>query len=292
MGLILTASETEYLLSTRQKMTRPAKFRSLIRVDRSAPPWAESIAVKQLDSFADFIVVQSMGDNLPKATVDATKASQPFYTFAAGYDVFDLEIERARKTGVEIASAKSLANAVRSEQILDAIAFGDWANPAINGLNDAGTPPLPSGGAWTGQGVSGTTILNELHGLANAVEANSMETAAADTIVLSLARFQLLVTTRLGDGTDRTVLEAFKAQNPYIKRILPWNRCATAGVGGVQRAIAFDSLNPLGPAMVIARELTDHEQVRKELGVSIAQSFTTAGVVIEMSETVAYLDGI
>jgi len=292
MGLTLTASETEFLIATRQRQTRPAKFRSLIRVDRSTPPWAESVAVKQLEAFADFTIVQTMNDQLPKATVDATKASQPVYTFAAGYDVFDLEIERARKTGVDLGSAKALANGIRAEQILDAIAFGNWANPAINGLNDAGTAPLPSGGVWTGQTVAGTTILNELHGLANAVEANSLETASADTIVLSLARFQLLVTTRLGDGTDRTVLEAFKAQNPYIKRILPWNHCATAGANGEQRAIAFDSLNPLGPVMMIARELTDHDPVRKELGVSIAQSFTTAGVVIEMSETVAYLDGI
>jgi hypothetical protein len=291
MPLVLTRSELTYLAATRMKQTRPARFREMLRVDRSVPIWAGDVEVAQIETYADFKVIQTMTQDLPKSSLDRTSSKQSIHVFAAGYDVFDIEIERARKLGISLDNMKSKANAMRAEQILNSIAAGQYATPAINGITDAGTTPIAAGGTWDST-TNPTTILDALHGVVNAVAVNSKEVASADTLLLPQSTYHLITTKRLGDGTDRTVLTALRAQSPYLRRIMSWYPLETASAGGGKRVIAYDSASPLGPRMVISQELTDHEPARQPLGYTIAQTFATAGVVIEMGETVAYLDDV
>lgn len=294
MTLNLTTRDLDYLSATRYNRFRPSKFRSILRVDHSTPPWADRVEVRTIDMYADFKLINGLDDALPKAQIDATSATQVIREFAAAYDVSTRQIERARKFGLDLDATKSLANQTRSEQLLDAIAAVGDAGAGLFGLTTLPGPVAavaPPVAVWT-VATDPQVILDQMHALRFAVTNASLEGLVADAMALPLPAFQLIATMRLSDGTPETVLTAFQKQAPEIKSIVGWFRLNAAGFGGASRMVAFDSAAPEGPRMVIPEELRDHPPVQKSLGYEIAQTVRTAGVIADADESVRYLDGV
>jgi hypothetical protein len=288
----LAPRELDFLVATRAKLYRPSQFRSILRVDRSVPEWANRIELRVIESFAEPVVIKNTSDNLPTPTIDMSSATQPVYQYGLAYQVTRRQILQARQLGQDLESVYSVANQTATETFLDAVAAGvhTTGKPALPGLTSAGTTPIQTLANITAASDP-DTVLAYLHSVINAVAENSKENFRADTLAMPLALYHIIVSMRLGTTTDGTVLTALLRESPYVKKVVSWNRLATLGTAGyARRIVAFDSVAAEGPRMVIAKELTDAPPIPKGLGWEVPQDFVTAGVAVDAHETVAYLD--
>jgi hypothetical protein len=283
-------------MATRVQRFRPNPWRNIIRKEAPAPWCVERIEVQKIDMYADVKPTNMVKGTPPKPSIARAQSHFGVYEFQCAYDVLDVEVERARGMGLDLVSYKAIANQTAVEKKLDEIAAGGETLLSLPGLANNSTVAASYtvtkvGGAWS-DSVDPEDMLADLHNLANAVYENSLENFSADTIVLPLSKYHLIVKTRLGDGTDETVLTAFTKQSPYVRKVVPWNRLATLGAGNGTRAVAFDSQAAEGPKMIVLKELTDDAPVRQGRGYEINQSFIVGGVMIEHETTLAYMDGI
>lgn len=293
MSLVLSRRETDYLLGTRLKRYRPNFFRQILRVTSEAPPWAERLEIVKIEQFASVKPSVLARGTPPKPSVSRGQLFQGIVEYQAGYDINDQEIARCRALGTDLDITSAVANQQAFETKFEEIASGAETELSLPGLgNISGANAVTATATWDDD-LEPEAILQDLHRLVFAVTEGSLQNCNADTVALPLAKFHYIARTRLSDGTNHTILTAFREQSPYVKRVIAWNRFATLGANGVTRACAFDSVSDLGPRMVIPQEVTDHTPVRKTgTSVEVTQTVRVVGVMTENEKSVAYMDSI
>jgi len=297
----LTRRELDFFLKERVQRFRPKKFRQIMRIDSSVPEWAERVEIQKIAMYGDVRPTSHIGsDKLMMPTFDRSQNFLSVVEFEAGYDVRDGDLARAAQVGLTALPAKkAAANQTRAEEILEEIAAVGNANntdwPTLYGIaNNASVTATDSPTDGWADSTATSVILNDLHGLVDNVYTGSKELYPADTVLLPVTSYRFVARKRIGDGTSDTILEAFLRQNPDVKRVIPWYKLETAGSGGTttKRAVAFHSLSEESPRMIIPRELTDHQPKRELFGYVVGQTMRTAGVLIESTLMVRYLDDI
>lgn len=297
MSVELTHRELDYLVAQREELFRPNKFRRIMQIDTSAPSWAERVEIEKITMYGDVRPTVAGGSDKPRSpTMDRASGYLRIFEFEAMYDIRYSDLERVAAMGLgSLDVRKSAANQTRAEQILDQIAcVGDNSEagwPTMPGLANSGdVTPAAASGVWSNASDT-SDILNDMHSCVDSVHSGSLEIFTANRLLMSLAKFQFIARKRLGDGTDMTILSAFREQAPGVE-VAAWNRLATAGAGSVQRMVAFDASKPESPRMILTRELTDNPPAPTLYGYEIGQTMRTAGVLIEQSSALAYTDGI
>lgn len=280
-----------WLLEETHALYRPAFWRSFIRKTSNIPTWVQKVQITTVQDFARLVPSQYLGAALPKPTLSKTEKLVNMVSFLCGYDLMDRDVDRAAMTGTNVSSALPRANSTAAEQLLDTIAsIGDPFGLGMVGLFNNTDVATVSGTGTAWASATFAQILSDCNGLVNAIAVGSLQNFKGDTLLVPLAQYQLMSSTR--SSFDRTVLEVFMTQNPTIRRVAPWDRLKTAGSGGVTRACAFDSTAPEGPQMLVSKELTSNPALPKQFGVEIAQEMICGGVLIEQAQSVKYMDGI
>ena len=112
-----------------------------------------------------------------------------------------------------------------------------------------------------------------------------------NTLVLPDAQWAIIATLQKSTGSDLTVMEWLLKNFPGLQRIEPWYRMATAGAGGIPRAVAYN----LSPDILTQEIPSEFEQLplfQKGQNFTVETMATTAGTALYYPRSVRYLDGL
>jgi hypothetical protein len=121
----------------------------------------------------------------------------------------------------------------------DEVALGVPGAKTFGLLNNPNVPVVTTtGGTWAS--AAGLAMLKDMNDIVTTQMVNTEEVEKGDTMLMSIAAYRKITTTYVDAGAtnQRTVLEAFKAQNPGIT-VATWNKLATAGATGGGRIVFY-----------------------------------------------------
>jgi hypothetical protein len=294
----------------------PLKARTFIPVDSSDDPGAEFTTYVMLTEVGVAKLVTSRGMDLPKVNVFRKEYHRQYHDLGASYDYSVKELRQAQfgsKNGrgpsfnLDMSLAKMARKAI--DFGLDKVgAIGSATSATISGLStgigaDVGmlgllnqtnassyTPATGAGGSTNWDLKTPDEILADLNGFYTSIVVATREAFEPDVFLLPVEEHRKISTTRMGDGSDKTILQLFKEQNPGVE-VERWLHCKGAGTNGVERAVAFKSDD-----MVLSFKISvPFEQMPVEYRNRIFKTdcmARTAGVVVRYPIAIAYMDGI
>lgn len=278
------------------------KARKLIPVSSEADPGAENIFYRQYDQSGLAKIVANYADDLPDADVSGKEFSTPVRTLGASYK-YNLQEMRAAVYG-NVPLEQRRANAARRAiaQKENTLAFQGDANSGLVGLftapNVTSVSIPATGSGSTTQWVNKTPdqILYDMNLVANTVVSVSLGVENPDTMLLPLSQFNYVASTARSDFSDKTILNYFLENNPYIKQVEWVNELATAGSSGSGSApYARMYAYRRSPEVLTLEIPSDFEQLDLEIRnliykVPCIERF--GGVLIYYPLALAYGDGI
>jgi hypothetical protein len=182
------------------------------------------------------------------------------------------------------------------EQKIDLlIQTGDAAYGMKGLLNQSGTNTyvVPNGGLGSPLWVNKTSdeILTDLNAMANAPSNATNGIEYPDTMVLPIAQYDLISQKPRSSTSDTTIKEFFLGNSPYIKEIIPWWPCKTAGAAGVTRAVTYRrDLEALWYYM--PQEFQAMAPQLRNLEYIVPCTADFGGVHVRLPKSITYADGI
>lgn len=222
------------------------QYPSLIPVDTSAHPFAQTVTYYSSDKFGRADWINGNADDIPLAGTELAEHKTSVYTAAIGYGWGWEEVNVAMMLGRNLQSDDAMAARRAYEEMVDRVMLYGDATKGFKGLIDYTGVSAASltNGDWTGTGTTEDDILEDVNDLIMGTATDTAYTSMADTLLMSHTRLNLLATTRLGD-TQSTILEFLRRNNTYTATtgqpltIRAIRGLATAGAGNTQRIIAY-----------------------------------------------------
>lgn len=270
--------------------------RQLIPVDNSVDPGKETIRYEQYEMYGIAKIISDYADDLPRADVAGREFFSVVRTLGASYGYSQQELRAARAAGAPLVQRKADAAKRAVEQAIDRIAqVGDTARNMLGLLNqpNVSTYVIPAG-------VSGFTdwrrktpdeIAEDINGAINSIVSNTKGVEIPDTVLLPIEQYTLIATRRMGDGSDKTILDFVLDSNSYVNQIVPWYALNGAGSGGVDRMMVYRR-DPDALQLIIPMEFTQHTPQERNLEVVIPCEARIGGVVFYYPMSACYADGI
>lgn len=297
MTLVLS-EELRYVTQSRKQKFRPSRFRSLLPIDSSVPTWATEVEHSEITESGEDPIVIGNGTvkNLPTPTIDRSAGYIKILRFGYAYGYSDDEVEKAARLGIRLSDAKAVANQGRVERFLDSIAVGEkLATLGLPGIANDASVTVYTASTKTSGGTpwpNGTfeEIYADIAQSLDAIQTQTLENHTGALVMVPLVRYQLLART-MHPTMPISLLALLRQQLPGV-RIESWNRLATKDAAGTGPRMITMATGEDVARMIIPSELVDDTPIRVPFGVEIAQSFKTAGVLIETPTAIAYTDGI
>ena len=222
------------------------QYPSLIPVDTSAHPFAQTVTYYSGDKFGKAGWINGNADDIPLAGTELTQHKTSVYTAAIGYGWGWEEVNVAMMTGRNLQNDDAMAARRAYEEMVDRVALAGDADKNFDGLLDnAGvTATSATNGDWLGTGTTEDQILQDVNDVVMSIATDTLYTSVADTLLMSPERLNYLATVRLGD-TTMTLLQFIRANNTYTAMtgqpltIRGVRGLSTAGAGVTQRMIAY-----------------------------------------------------
>ncbi|MNS39596.1 hypothetical protein D3C72_718830 [compost metagenome] len=240
------ARELEHVKAqTYDKRYPDLKARSLFPVSSDAGPAAESITYYQYDMVGVARIIGSYAKNLPRADVRGRKFTSPVESLGASYGYTLQDVRAAAATGKPLEQRKANAARRAIEQQINTIALFGNADYNLPGfLTNANVPvsTVPADGTGSSTKLNTKTpdkILRDMNALANGIVEDTKGAEVPTTLLLPLDQFTYIATTRLGDGSDTTILKHFLENSPFIKEVDWVNELKGAGTAGADVMVAY-----------------------------------------------------
>jgi hypothetical protein len=266
-------------------------------------PVARGIRVATYRMFETLGVAKFVGNgatDLPIVDVAGQEFPNVMHALGAGYGYDWFELESGGATGVALDSIRAEAARRVITQGLDrllAIGGADQGKPNLNGLftqSDVtvSQSPVQFDDPTADPDAIAAAITGPMGEIIDALNDAELGEMSGWTVVMPAAQYTAIASRRMGDGSDRTILDFVLSTSPWISRIEPWSRArgmATLGSGdrmaiypasseviAHQTPVIFDSL-PV--------QWTGFRAVVPCYGV-------TGGVVVRYPVAMRYVDGI
>lgn len=271
------------------------KGRSLVP-KKSLPEGATFASYSEQDEYGSAKIISSGADDLPRAEVSRTETLVQIYTVGDAYAYTTMELKKAAFARQSLDAAKAMAARRIMEQKIDLlIQTGDAAYGMKGLLNQSGTNTyvVPNGGLGSPLWVNKTSdeILTDLNAMANAPSNATNGIEYPDTMVLPIAQYDLISQKPRSSTSDTTIKEFFLGNSPYIKEIIPWWPCKTAGAAGVTRAVTYRrDLEALWYYM--PQEFQAMAPQLRNLEYLIPCTCDFGGVHVRLPMSITYADGI
>lgn len=271
------------------------KGRSLVP-KKALPDGATFASYTEQDEYGSAKIISSGADDLPRAEVSRTETMVQIYTVGDAYAYTTMELKKAAFARMSLDAAKAMAARRIMEQKIDLLLqTGDAAYGMKGLLNQSGTNTyvVPNGGLGSPLWVNKTSdeILTDLNAMANAPSNATNGIEYPDTMVLPIAQYDLISQKPRSSTSDTTVKEFFLGNSPYIKEIIPWWPCKTAGAAGVTRAVTYrKDLEALWYYM--PQEFQAMAPQLRNLEYLIPCTCDFGGVHVRLPKSITYADGI
>jgi hypothetical protein len=220
------------------------QYQSLIPVDTSAHPFAQSVVYYSSDKYGRAAWLNGGSDDMPKAGTERFQYKTSVYTAGIGYGYSWEEVNIAMMQGVNLQNDDAMAARRAYEEMVDNVALRGDTEKNFRGLfNFPGvTVSVATTGNWPTATVDQINL--DISNLLIGIGTTTLQTSMANTLLMSYERFQLLSARRI-DNTVVSIMEYIRQNNVYTAMtgkpldIRAVRGLETAGVGSVQRMIAY-----------------------------------------------------
>lgn len=301
---LLLQKQLDYVAETRIKRYRPSRWRRFIPRDGSVPTWADRVEHSQISMHGEppvRIAPHGPVKNLPRVTIsrEAAYINILRFGYSYGYSIFDLE--RAQQTNVNLPATEAVATQTKVETFLDETAAGehlaDYGMPGlanISGKSPTTVSTKDAGGTvWFSGGQLNATfeeIAGDIQTGIEAVEDATLGNMQAGLVLLPQAQYRALYKAR-HPVTERSLLARLREDFPQV-RFEYWHRLATADQAGTGPRMIVMATGEDVARMIIPQELTDGTPQQEPFSWVIPQWMSTAGMLIETPDAIAYYDGL
>lgn len=275
------------------------KAMSFLPVNTSIHPGAEEYTYRWFDMVGKAELSSDYSSRGPRADVLGNEASSKIRGIKAsyGYSIQEARAAMMAQLPLDMRKARAARTAI-AQKIDDILLMGDGTSTYLGlyglfKLSGTTTYTTTTGDAGETEFEDKTPdeIITDLHGLVHKVVTDTKEVERPDSMILPLSTLNYLATTRMGDGSDQTILNFFKATSPYIRNIDSSTKLETAGATSSKRIVAYaKSPDKLEAILPIEFEQLPPEQEGYEVITQCAARL--GGVVPYFPKSIVYADGV
>lgn len=268
------------------------KARKFLPIATDIDTGAETFSYEQTDEVGEAKIITNYSDDLPSASSKTEKITHHIVSLGDSFEYSIQDLRRAAFSGVPLDARKAKAARNAYERGLDNLAAVGSSAHNIGGFVAASgveISALAAAGAWSTK--TGVEMLADLNKLVNEYIVNNKETIMPDTLLLPTAQYLLMSQTQMDTQNSRTLLEAFKASNPSVNMVEPWNVFDGSGVGPSDRAVLYRR-DPEIVELVIPQEFEVFAPEPRNLAFIVNCHGRTAGTCIYRPLGIRYIDGI
>lgn len=294
----------------------PLEGLKYVPIDNSAPPGAKTTSYKQYTRVGIARLVTERGLDAPTAKLFVREFFHQFYRLGASYEYtlddllgaqfaatnssgppLNVDLEQAMAAREAIARGLDVVSGIGSatSSTIPGLSVGVGSDVGLLGLlnlSNASTYTPATGG----QGSTAWSLktpdekLADLTGMFAAMENSTYKIFTPTQFLLPITQYRVAAGTRMGDGSDESVISLFKKLYPGVE-IDSWQYCAGAGTSGQDRAVAFvkDRRRVRHMISEMFRQMPPETEGTSFSTLCLAK---TAGVVCPWPISVLFADGI
>ncbi len=273
--------------------------RSLFPVNNEGGFGITNITYQSFDMAGKAAIINGGARDLPRADAGGREISTPVRELGISYGWNVKEIAAAARSGRSIDSQRANAANRAIEELVNEIAFNGNAEHGLPGF--LSNTDIPTGNATNiGGGVTEwasktpTQIYDDCVELLKSIFVNSKMREKADTLLLPVTQWSILMETRMADGTDTTIGQYLIMNSPYLSTIddiVPVNELAGAGTGGADIMVAY-TRRPDKLQLEIPAEMQFLPAQEQGLEMIVPGWLSIGGVVVYYPMSAAKLEGI
>jgi hypothetical protein len=281
------------------------QYPNLIPVDTSAGEWARSIEFFSMNTVGKADWFHAEANDMPRADIDMNKFDVKVEMAGIGYGYNLDEIGYAQRVNISLTAERAIAARRAYEEFMEGVVLiGDTRKNWTGLLNSAAVTPVTVTADGTGSSTlwinkTGDQIARDINDALTVINTGTLGVEYADTLLLPIAQFNLLITKRLGtNGEGGTVWEWLQKANVYTittgnpLRVLAVRQLSTAGAGSSARLVAYRR----DPGVVKLHVPMTHRFLpvwqTGPMRFDVPGVFRTSGVDIRRPGSFAYRDGI
>lgn len=281
------------------------QYQVLVPVDTGVDEWAKSVTYYSTDKVGRAEWFHHKAQDVPYADVNRSEAEVAIEMAAIGYEYTLEEIAQARRLNIALDSERAAAALRAYEEFVDKVAlYGSteksWAGLLNNATVTSGLAPNDgTGGTRTFTTKTTNQILRDINALVGGIYVSTGRIEIADTILLSLGRYNFLATTPRSDTSDETVLSYLLRTNVLTVttgrplRVFAVLGLETAGAGGTERMIAYRYAREVVKMhLPMPHRFLPAANVPGSIIFKVPGIFRLGGTEIRRKAAVRYLDGI
>ncbi len=294
--------DLEYVITRTYDIKYPGLLgRMLAPESQQASPGDTEVSYDQFDRTGKAkIGARGNFHDIPLVGVNMQRFTRPTNVISAGYQWDTFEQMSFARAGRDVLMRRAASARRIIEEELDlTLALGN-TQVGITGslLQDSGITADTASGAW----LSATTdalkqaLLDDVAGMwrnirsdTNGVEGGEQRSM---TLVLPIAQHSYIMTTPFGDNSDKTIGDFMMANFQFLREIVSWYRCDTAGPGSTPRAMLYTARDDL-LTHELPQDFTQRApRDRGAYGFMVPADLITAGVVWYYPLSARYLNGL
>ena len=280
--------------------------RSLIPLDSSADPGAETITYYTWDHVGMAKLIHSYSDSLPNVNVTAKKTTRQIYSkgVAFGYSLQDVRAARYANKPLE----QRQANAARRQMLHLENKIAWHGNDATKGVPGTDIPPfinnpnvnnyvVPQGAGGDTRFINKTPdeIIKDISGMTSLIRVTSNGVEVGRRLMLPEEQYTHIATTPRSSVSDTTILEFILKSNPFIESIVPnyelKGAAPAGGYDGTDCAILYDP-SPDKLTLECPQDVEFLPVREKSLMYEIPVHARTAGTIIYYPKSICQANGI
>lgn len=272
------------------------KATQLFPVSTEADAGAKTISYQQYTNIGIAKIIADYADDAPRVDVYGTESSVKVYRIGDSYGYDRDEIRAAQMAGKPLEQKRANAAKRASDQKVNKVA---WTGDTLHSINGFISYPgiteytLPNDGTGTTKTWSTKTpdqIIRDMNGLVNAVFNTTNGIEIPDTIIMPIAKYNIISTTRLSDSDSETILSFFLKTNPFVTKVDWVTELSGAGAGSTDRIMCYP-MNPDNLTLEIPLPYSQLPPQQVGYGFKILTETKTAGVIVYYPLSVAFADG-
>jgi hypothetical protein len=213
----------------------------LFPINTSLPEGADSYTQRVEDEYGEAQVGGNMADDPPTSDVTRSEFTMAIAPIKTGFYYSVQDIAAAIMTGMNLSQDRASAAMTADRRKHNDIMFDGHASVGLLGFHNHPSIPRVSKAARPTTAAEWEALINDS---VDRVRIRTKTLGTGFTVLLPQSIFQVISKLNRGTGTDTTVLEYIRRNNPHIVAIREVYEQAGAGSGGTDLV----SVAPLGPA--------------------------------------------
>lgn len=275
-----------------------------VPVNTAIPPGAETYVTRAYDKAGQAQIIKSYSDAVPRSDVKGVEAVQMLVGLATMYGYTLQELRAAMLAGLPLDVRKAMSARYAIELLHDQIIFYGSAVPTSTSTLYGITNLSNTTSFTTYTGAKGSQlwdmkapdeIVRDLSGIVNTVVRATLGVHRPDTILLPLAAYNIAASTRMGDGSNQTILDFFLATNPYCKTVFPTYRLdqsQSSNWGGTTGRMIAYCRDPMKLEALIPMQFSQLPPQQEHFEIRTVCEARAGGLSVPYPLAVAYGDNI